>query len=593
MRRNPVFLSLFLFALVLFIPLGSAKEGSIMLLTVSEGSDHIFGGTAELHLDIREGSGRIFIETMPLMKVDTQISIRFAQEFACNFLDVDCDQYDFYYTIRAESNVVGGPSAGMPITVLTIALLGDYPLRNDTVATGTINAGGLVGPVAGILEKAKAAEGIGFRRILVPPFALPGQNGSNATVKEEDLHIEIVKVQSIEDALFYFTGVNMSDGEGGILPLEEYTTRMRFIAGELCNRSLDLNASVMETIADVSRLNASNVKFDQGMRSFQDGRYYSAASYCFSADLLLRQLELENYSQEDLRAVLRDVVSNIQSMDKDLDSVPLRTLSDLETYMIVSERLQESFDVLEDMDARNISTVKLAYAIERYNSGVSWSRLFGMKGTPLRLDVPSLREACLKKITEAEERYNFVNLYLDGSLTDIKKALGDAYDDFGEENYASCLFKASKAKAEANMLLSGITIPEGEMAGYVQGKLDAARRIIAKEGEKGIFPILGYSYYEYAGSLKERDLFSALTFSEYALEMGNLDMYFPKTDGQARKVKLSDEFILGGIVGMALGSVVVSFLFGLARRKAARVQDVKKGVVSIQTRRRARRVPKK
>jgi hypothetical protein len=41
-----------------------------------------------------------------------------------------------------------------------------------------------------------------------------------------------------------------------------------------------------------------------------------------------------------------------------------------------------------------------------------------------------------------------------------------------------------------------------------------------------MFPILGYSYYEYAESLKEPDMYSALLYSEYALELSNLGMYF-------------------------------------------------------------------
>lgn len=595
--NKPLFVILLVLSVLLMplvVPLVSAVEGSIMLLTVSEGSNRVFGGTAELLLDIREGSGRIFIETMPLMKVDTQISIRFAQEFACNYLDVDCNQFDFYYTIKAQSNVVGGPSAGMPITVLTIALLGDYPLRNDTVATGTINAGGLVGPVAGIMEKARAAEHAGFRRILVPEFALPELNASNVTF-EESAGIEMIRVQSIEDALYFFTGVNMSDGVGEIAPLQDYVMRMRFIAGELCNRSVMLNASVLEGNADESRLNVSDQKFGLGMHAFDAGRYYSAASYCFSADLILRQLELETYSNAELGQVLDDVLKNIHSMDADLDKIPLKTLSDLETYMIVSERLQESLDVLQDTNVKNISSVKLAYAIERYNSGVSWSRLFGMSGTALQLDVEYLGEACLKKITEAEERYDFVNLYLEGGLGDIKTALGAAYDDFGRGNYASCLFKASKAKAEANMLLSGITIPEGEMANYIDAKLLAARRVIQKEGEKGIFPILGYSYYEYAGSLKVKDPFSALTFSEYALEMSNLDMYFPRKAARVVQPHVSEQFIFGGIVGIALGCVLVALFFGLRRRTAAQKDalKVKKEDKPIRTRRKARPSPRK
>ena len=138
--------------LLLIIPLVSAKSGEISLLSIV-GEDEIKGGIANLYLEIRPGNGGIYIDSFPLTKLDTQITTRFSNQIACNFLEVDCSKYDFFYTIRAAASIVGGPSAGAPTTILTIAVLDGLKLDEAVVITGTINSGGLIGPVGGVNEK--------------------------------------------------------------------------------------------------------------------------------------------------------------------------------------------------------------------------------------------------------------------------------------------------------------------------------------------------------------------------------------------------------------------------------------------------------
>ena len=106
----------------------SAKSGSMKLLAVSNLGFESKGSVADLFLEVDEGQGRVFIESFPLSKLDTQISTRFAKEVACSFIEKDCSNYDFFYTIRANSAIIGGPSAGAAIAVLTISVLEDLPL---------------------------------------------------------------------------------------------------------------------------------------------------------------------------------------------------------------------------------------------------------------------------------------------------------------------------------------------------------------------------------------------------------------------------------------------------------------------------------
>jgi predicted S18 family serine protease len=126
------------------------ESRQMKLLAVKDVNGNFTGSIADLFIELREGSSRIFLETYPLTKMDTQISTRFAKEMACDQFKLDCSGYDFIYTIKATSDIIGGPSAGAAVASLTaVTMLGlDY---DPTIAiTGTINSGGIIGPVGGV-----------------------------------------------------------------------------------------------------------------------------------------------------------------------------------------------------------------------------------------------------------------------------------------------------------------------------------------------------------------------------------------------------------------------------------------------------------
>src|SRR3989344_1323450 len=99
---------LFLSALVTS---GAKNEGRVKLLAVTESGNKTYGGSiADLQLDIQKGTGRVFIDTLPASKLDTQMSTRLARSIACKYTNEDCSKRDFFYTIRANSAIVDGPS---------------------------------------------------------------------------------------------------------------------------------------------------------------------------------------------------------------------------------------------------------------------------------------------------------------------------------------------------------------------------------------------------------------------------------------------------------------------------------------------------
>ena len=156
-----------------------------------------------------------------------------------------------------------------------------------------------------------------------------------------------------------------------------------------------------------------------------------------------------------------------------------------------------------------------------------------------------------KKIDSAEEKVELAQKFAD------------------EEIYARCLHKASLAKAEATSILSLIGVGNETISDLIERKIDAAKASISRQIKKGTFPVIGYSYYEYAISLKDKDKHSALLFSDYALELSNPGLRFKSEEpvseayqsGKDKNGRVAPElayFILGIVTGVVLATAFVS-----------------------------------
>src|SRR3989338_2926440 len=146
----------------------SQEPYHLKLLAVQEDQHTYKGSDADLYLELKEGSGRVFLDTFPATKIDTQISTRFSKEIACNHFKLNCNKYDFIYTIKAKSNIIGGPSAGAAIAALTTIAVLDPAYDEGGAVFGAINSGGVVGPVGGVKEKLQAASAVGLKKVLIP-----------------------------------------------------------------------------------------------------------------------------------------------------------------------------------------------------------------------------------------------------------------------------------------------------------------------------------------------------------------------------------------------------------------------------------------
>ena len=558
--------------MLVLTPDAAVKQGHMRLLAVTEMSGGYDGGIADLYLEIKPGSGRVFLETFPLTKVDTQVSTRFAKQIACDFADNGCNEFDFFYAITANSPILAGPSAGAAITILTFALINDVELDDNVAITGTINSGGIIGPVGGLNAKIEAAENAWMKKVLIPfGESINDTNmsvGINKSTNESfDLmelrkkyRVEIIEVTTLDEALFEFTGKRFREKKANLSISQDYQDIMKTLAIQLCSRSTKLRDTATDLTIDPSRIldNAINLSMI-GKDLFSESKYYSSASYCFGANVEFNYLTLLglNLTNKEVMEKIRELKQEIKNFDRIISNEEIKTITDLESYTIVKERLIEADEVLgdvkESVDNNKTNFRRLAYAEERINSAKSWSKFFENTGKEFDFNDRVVENACRTKLSEVEERLQYVQLYTSRSLEKTKKELDYAYQDLGNGDYGLCLFKASKAKANINSVLGVFGVRNENVDNILEHKLGIVERNLVEQTEKGIFPVVGYSYFEYASSLKDDDPFSALLYSEYALELSNLDIYFESPDRGKKLRKVDRKMLIVLILGIILG----------------------------------------
>ncbi|HLD06357.1 MAG TPA: S16 family serine protease [Candidatus Nanoarchaeia archaeon] len=551
--------------LVLLMLLPVVAAGSVPLLAVSESGGKMVGALANVSLELKEGSGNTFMATSPLTKVDTQISTRLAKEIACKRTAADCSGYDFFYTIRAESPIIGGPSAGAAIAILTLAELERLDIQEGVAVTGTINSGGFIGPVGGIIEKIDAAASHGIHTVLIPKgeraASLNGRNITDVVAYAAGKGVEVQEVSELDAAAWFLAGREYKQVTADIQEDKAYTTIMRSLAEDLCNRSREYQRTFeRELPPDELVRQADSHRAEQ--------RYYTAASLCFGANTQYREQQLneQKLPAKELIDLILQARENSRALDARLAQIPITKITDLETWMISKERIREAEGLIELSQRQAMvneiqeSKKNIAFALERLYTVVLWSRFFNAPGKDLVLNRDIVQAACQERLVEAQDRLEYVRLDIPNAFTGITDKLQNAAQAHDAGDFALCLFEASKAKAEANSVL-GAQSADQDVQITIQQKLEIVRKNIVRSQELGLFPIMGYSYYEYAQSLTADDPYAAHLYAEYALELGDLEVYFEKKRPQGR-FTLPGQALALLAIGLAGGIIIGVWIRG-------------------------------
>ncbi len=505
-----------------------------------------------------QGSGRVFVDTLPLTQIDMQGSARLAVNVASTLVEKDLSanisvsDYDFFFVVRTASPIIGGPSAGAVMTLATIALLENWTIDDSTIMTGMINPDGSIGPVGGILEKIDAAASVGATRFLIPAgqgtytktiTKKVTENGWTRVVQQpvtydvaeyamEKYGIDAVEATDIHDVVVYATGMEFTipDTNDTILT-DQYIQSMEPLASSLLSQAENLytNASdqlnltkipnyypfyyhdqIQDIFSDATR------DLQESEEAYADAQYYSSTSNSFqsliSSRFVLYACGYFNSEdeQEYLDMLIDDATQLYTNNSNTAENADISGVISLQCVGAAQQRATEAGSFLneaqDDYDSNDYLTAlyKIAYAIERSNSVGWWlgiSSYYNETGLISNTNLSSLAGEYIEESQQAVVYSSVIMQELGRTsqyLSDAEQLLESARDNYEKNFPAAAFFEALEALVKANLALELI---EGVTTDQLERARENARTSISYSRRQNIEPVLAVSYYEYAENL--------------------------------------------------------------------------------------------
>ncbi len=551
MFMKPRFLLILSVVTILFslTPTLALKETTSYLPAVQETDYGYRGALATLTVSIKNGSGDVYVDTWPLTKIDTQASARIAKQVACDTLYLDCSNYDFFYTIRSEAQIVGGPSGGAAMTVATLASLLDVEINNDILLTGTINLDGSIGQVSRVIEKAEAVAENGDT-FLVPygqsvieieettkekagPLVIEEKTPKKINLKEyskEHWNLTVKEIKTVQEAFKYFTDYEIKTEDIEFKKTEEYQKAMKKLADNLLNYSAKLKIECKEELSNskigynyekqVSAL--CDLSLDRARENYEKENYYSGASLAFSKSIsykyginLISLLEIE-----DKKTFLREYLKRVEEKIFEVNS------SNIELYAITEERVSEAQE--------NVETAWKHYYNGDYIQGIHYASLADTRLYTASLwrnysnqfpdyieTTQDLKEVSNNILSEVSSILTYISLTTTNNfLEKANNFLDKARDNYNSENYYAAIIIGLKARANAELASETL-----------QSNIDYLIELHRKRALVSINKtnsIIGQSYFEYAETLEEDNKGSSLIYYTYSEKLSKLNQLLNK-----------------------------------------------------------------
>ena len=167
-------------------------------------------------IELRQGEGRVLVNTIPRIGTDIQTSVNTAVIAAKEIAGVSLSKTDVILTISADEEVeiVDGSSAGAAITVALITMLTGREIADSVYITGAIWFDGSIGPVEGITQKAIAVAEKGATVFIVPidhsTVSIMGRYEINTVnlqnyLEENGYFITVEEAENIKEIIAKFT----------------------------------------------------------------------------------------------------------------------------------------------------------------------------------------------------------------------------------------------------------------------------------------------------------------------------------------------------------------------------------------------------
>lgn len=539
------------------------------VLGVKESDGRTEGISADLYVEVDTGQGRVFVETMPLTEIDTQASARLASDVACDIVSnmeepVDCEELDFFYVLRSDYTMVGGPSAGAAMAAATLAELLNKTIASNVMMTGTINPDGSVGAVGGLVEKIDAAYAQGADTVLIPSgqsmvyVSIQGSLTSMlvnlTTYGEEQWGIDVIEVADIKDAFKYMTGYEIVETSISDLATAnaEYSQVMGKVAQSLINYSNILLNMTREKLDSSSlgliysesirsTLDAAESVMEEGSNLFWQGKLYSSASYAVDAaksiqyaDKLITFYQTPS-TQSYVSQVLEDVSFNVSQSSAELTKeIEVDNIKDIEAMMVAIDRIRKAENLLSEAINASFrdnleSALDLAsFAEVRRITAQEWATLKDefVGDENITFNATKLRSLAQERLEYA--RISVTYAYANGIgtsnvfLSQAEEYLDSAEEAFLNDKYVFALFAALETKALANLAMETKGMDINELEDKIPDSENAALQAITNAESRGLLPILARSYLEYGKTFEESNPVTALIFLGYSKEFAKV-----------------------------------------------------------------------
>jgi uncharacterized protein len=416
------------------------------------------------------GSGRVFVDTLPLAEVDMQGSARLAVKVASTLVendencDVDPNSFDYFFVVRTSSPVIGGPSAGAIMTVATISLLENWEMDNETITTGMINPDGSIGPIGGIPQKIDAAYSAGATHFLIPygqgtytemVTTTEYVNGWLTTVTRpvtrniadyamDNYGIVVDEVADINEAVENFTGYRFFFNETeGKITTEDYLKAMKPLASVLLedadqayeNASIKLdNSSIPNNFPTnykddiVDQLKTSKDSLTKSEEAYDNETYYTSTSKSFQSLISSRfVLYACRYWEPGNTTFFQDIFQEVESWynnaaDK-AKNAEISGFISLQSVGAAQRRASEAKQYLDEAETMYTSGLNLysqvldflynlAFVVERSNSIGWWIGIGSYFNETGVLDKDALENLALEYIDEAQQAATYSGIIL-------------------------------------------------------------------------------------------------------------------------------------------------------------------------------------
>ncbi len=546
--------------ILLILPAGFAlKQTSIYLPAIRETDQGYEGAVAVLNVEVKEGDGHTYVDTSPLTKIDTQASARIARDVACRLTEVDCSKLDFFYVIRSEAQIVGGPSAGASMAVATLTSLLDLNASKEVVLTGTINPDGTIGPVGRILEKAQATASVNGTQFLVPSGQSVIYYEETETTEvgpvthvrttpkrvdimsyaKEEWGLEVIEVSDVEDALRYYSGHRFKEREGATIDTSKYVEVMKEVSEQLKSdaqrdyqqsREIFQQSGIRKGTSTYTELAGMLQEMEGEMEKlkqlYEGGNYYGASSQAFKISIRTSYVKnaLGLLESGDGESFLYELINGIEEKVKDTDDYIDKNVTDniidIELIAVSSQRINEADDLIR-LAWKNYynedylsACYYASYADERSKTARTWFDMTEVFGGNQSFNTGELEHLAKMKIDEADSSVTYASTVSGGKLLGLSsESLENAMDDYEHQEYASAIINAALAKVQANLAMEVRGLEEfSEKAETAKNEAELS----IKDAESVVYPLVAVSYYEYGKSFE--DDYNALLYYSYAKE---------------------------------------------------------------------------